>query len=232
MFELKTPDWPKVKEILELLALPPRYRRLLVSRISRLVIAQAKENIKEQKTIDGSPMIPRKSKEQKIERAKQRNTKAILNKKDERPMFKELVKHKWLRVKMPGPNEGEIYFFRNAGVVAHRHQYGKVEHFKLKIDKYFPLSEGPNLCSPAQALFMARRGVREKNGTATSKTWMTKHLTVIAARRLLLSKGKPEWDIVNPARPFLGVNDAQIQSYREYVMQTLHDKFRAKNYKG
>lgn len=246
MIEFTQPKWPKIKGILEALALPPVLRRRLLTRTARLVIAQAKQNVKSQTTINGSPMVPRKRLPSKWRKVYHRDGTTTFKKANKRMLF-DIVKGKYLGIKRPQtPSEALIHFFCEAGYVANKHQLGgqatgamhdavtfprSIDDAKLNLTaKRQTLASGSVGCSARQSAMLLRLGV------FNNQSWCMSNVSGFAASKIIEDKiGSAKMSKVKdttPARPFLGVNDAQIQSYREYVMQTLHDKFRAKNYKG
>ena len=103
---LTGPDLRRIADVVLADLLPPQLRRKWLSRMGRMAIAQAKKNVREQKTVDGSPMAPRKHKEVR------------------KKMLTGLVKSRWLGMDLPDENTARVKFFRNAGVVARKHQLG------------------------------------------------------------------------------------------------------------
>ena len=103
---LTGPDLRRIADVVLADLLPPRLRRLWLSRMGRMAIAQAKKNVWEQKTVDGSPMAPRKRRDVR------------------KKMLTGLVKSRWIGMDLPDEDTARVKFFRNAGVVARKHQLG------------------------------------------------------------------------------------------------------------
>ncbi|UKI31403.1 MAG: hypothetical protein L6W00_27070 [Lentisphaeria bacterium] len=63
------------------------------SRMGRMAIAQAKKNVREQKTVDGSPMVPRKRRDVR------------------KKMLTGLVKSRWIGMDLPDEDTARVKFF-------------------------------------------------------------------------------------------------------------------------
>ena len=97
---LAGPDLRRIADVVLADLLPPRLRRLWLSRMGRMAIAQAKKNVREQKTVDGSPMVPRKRKPPKIRPVYHRDG-SVTQKKTHDKMLVDLVKSRWLGMDLP-----------------------------------------------------------------------------------------------------------------------------------
>lgn len=242
---MKTENWREFKESIELLALPPAFRRRFLSRVGRVVIAQAKKNVREQKTIDGSAMAPRKRMPSK-ERRVYHQDKSVTYKKTNPLMLSDMVKSKWLGMKLVSDDEALVHFYRGAGRVALKHQIGGkaagVMHDAIifphnidasKINLAAPiktLESGKTGCSARKAVMLMRLGWTQ------DQDWIMSHVSAFAAAKIIrANKDKAKHGQVpdnTPARPFLGCSGTQRQEISAYVMQTLDEKFRAKNFQG
>lgn len=248
----KTENWKAVKEAAELLALPPALRRRLLSRVGRLVIAQAKKNVKEQKTIDGSPMKPRKRMPSPQRRVYHKD-KSVTYKKTNRLMLSDMVKGKWLGMQLPSDDEALVHFFGGAGRVAYKHQHGGKAAGVMRDAVIFPhnidaskidstkkrqtLPSGKTGCSARKAIMLMRLGFMPfRSGFVPDQDWIMSNISAFAAAKIIranINKIKPgQVPDKTPARPFLGVMAGQMREFREYVLAMLNEKFRAKNYQA
>ena len=118
----------EIADGLALLRLPPNLRRRLLARMGRMTIAQARKNVREQKTVDGSAMEPRKRKPPKTRKVYHKDGR-ITSKKTHAEMLHDIVRSKWLGVKAD-EDRATVFFFRNAGYVGYKHQTGASEAFE------------------------------------------------------------------------------------------------------
>ncbi|MEI8244360.1 MAG: hypothetical protein WCI51_00935 [Lentisphaerota bacterium] len=245
MFSLVTENWPEVKSAVEALALPPAWKRRLVSRLGRMLIAQSQKNVRTQQTIDGSSMAPRKRMPGKERRVYHKDG-SVTYKKVNPLMLSDMVKSKWLGMKLVSDDEALVHFFRGVGYVAYKHQYGGKEAGLMRDAMTFPrniedhkinltaarqtLESGKTGCSPRQAVMLMRLGWEQ------DQDWIMSHVSGFAAAKIIKSKQdkvRPGQVQDNtPARPFLGVRARQMAEFREFVLASLNEKFRAKNFQG
>ena len=97
---LDGPDLRRIADVVLADLLPSRLRRKWLSRMGRMAIAQAKKNVREQKTVDSSPMAPRKRKPPKMRPVYHRSG-SVTYKKTHDKMLVDLVKSCWLGMDLP-----------------------------------------------------------------------------------------------------------------------------------
>lgn len=219
----------EIADGLALLRLPPNLRRRLLARMGRMTIAQARKNVREQKTVDGSAMEPRKRKPPKTRKVYHKDGR-ITSKKTHAEMLHDIVRSKWLGVKAD-EDRATVFFFRNAGYVGYKHQTGASEAFeRIKAEDAFPVeSRDPHFrefwkpCTEAQAVALS------SNGFPQSAEWCKEHLKQGDAFRIL-TKTKGSWEITVPARPFLGVSDERKRLWGKELLAGIYGKFKAKNH--
>ena len=248
MIQLHMTPPGKIQETAEAvnrLMMPPRMKRLYLARLGRMLIAQTKQNVKRQVTINGTPMTPRKRKPTK-ERPVYRNGKIIRMKKTHQQMFYDLVhKSRYFGVKLVSDLEARAQFFHGdaTGQIAFKHQHGKDEFFSMsgpERRKFLATvfsqqelsafeSDGPRApgywewATQEQAEALIAAGIQE-SALVITRTW---HKGDIYS---YLSKNQ-SWNIPVPARPFLGISAAQRKLWGKAILQTLPERFRAKNFK-
>lgn len=243
--KLDGPDLREIARGVMAMMLPPRLRRLWTSRMGRMVIAQAKKNVGEQKTVDGTPMEPRKYKDRRGN------------------MLAGLVKSKWLGVKNISDDEAIVYFFRNAGIVANKHQKGG-KSLGLTRDAWdypvaFDSSKVPtrlnkeritgkngvlvNGCSANQAVMMIRldsypRYLRPgmPGGITARVRYLMQHVPAPVAYECVeygrKKAGRTSLPDNTPARPFLGVDEETKIIWGDELMNGIYQRFKAKNHSG
>ena len=224
------PDLRQIANDVLAMMLPPRMRRLWLARMGRMVIAQAQKNVREQKTVDGKPMTPRK-REPPARRAVYHRNGGKTFKKTHPEMLFDLMKSKWIGVRLVSDDEAKVSFFRNAGVVASKHQFGTTEVFyREQEDLFFPEEvRTPRnraywaYCTPEQARFMIRCGFPKK------EQWIVTHLHAGQAYNIV-RKIKKSWDISVPARPFLGMDEKQKRVIGDALMNGIYERFKTKNH--
>lgn len=233
------PDFREAIKATKLMMLLPAQKRRYLSRLGRMAIAQAKKNVKEQKTIDGSSMEPRKNGTGK--------------------MFPNLTKARWLGMKLVSEESALLHFFRNAGIVAYKHHHGgRAIGLKTRGINYpgtFDVAKIP------QRLKQKRFDVRGQTGCSANHAAMLIRLQYLPPMILsgypgggiagleyvmqnvtrkqalfLIAKataraGYTEIPDNTPARPVLGASREQQEKWGAAIMRDLHEKFRAKNYK-
>ena len=227
-FDVKTGGFKQAMETAKLLSLPPNLKKRYLARVGRLVIAQAKKNVKEQKTVSGSPMKPR-SREPDKERVVHHRNKSLSVKKVHKNMLNDLVKGKWLRVESLDTGEARLGFGR-VGDTAYRHQHGTDTWFELKTKMRFPAADYEKKCNEQQAMALMSAGFLI-NGKKAPRDLIMRMVTVGQAAAALNSR-KQAWSIKTPARPFLGANDKQISQFGDAIMNSLEERFRAKQHEN
>ncbi|UDQ97952.1 phage virion morphogenesis protein [Lentisphaerota bacterium WC36G] len=208
------------------LKMKPRERKLYVSRIARMVIAQAKKNVKEQKNVDGSPMEPRKRKPPK-QRAVYNNYKFRRWKKTHKKMFVDMVKSSYLRVK--ADDWGAVVSFGKATMIAERHHYGSNQHFSLKINESLFSGNDNKLCNEEQAKELVRCGYLV-NGVFADPKLIQKMITVRYAKKFVQDRNNDSWNIPTPKRQILGVTEKQVENFGIEIMNSMCEKFSYKNH--
>ena len=167
-------------------------------------------------------------------------------------MLSDMVKSKWLGMKMVSDDEALVHFFRNVGYVAYKHQYGGKAAGAMRDAASFPhnpdisninltaprktLASGKPGCSSRQALMLVRLGFEPHLGFFPDQAWCMANVAGFAASKIINAKqnkikhGKVPDN--TPARPFLGVAAEQMREFREYVLAILNEPFKAKNFQG
>jgi len=230
-------------QLAKVMALPPAFRRKLVSRLGRLAIAQAKKNVKDQKTLDGSPFAPRQTKD---------------NARKGLPMFPKMTKSKWLGMKIQSDDESLVHFFRNVGFVAMKHQKGaqalgltrEVIDYPRPLDtskvqtylnnQQFTTPSGKTGCTANQAAMLIRLDFLPPHlrslpgGMAADQRFVMANVNRAQAA-FLIREGRKKATRKTipanmPARPFLGASKEQIREWRDVLTQAVAAKFRAKDY--
>lgn len=218
-------------EQLNILAMPPREQRKVIMDMARAVRKQAVLNIRQQRTIDGSPMTPRKD--------------ARIRRRLLRGLGKAKVgKSKGLAVYGRGIDAAEVtYGNQGAGKIAFRHQYGIPEPWtKQKAEKVYGQPDYDKPATRAQAKSLIDAGyrvrVKRKRGKGTrlkrvSSKWIRENMTLGQAGRILrflrdVGHSKNRWEIDTPARPFLGATpeqaDAMLEDLARRTIQQIKNK--------
>ncbi|MGE4301990.1 MAG: phage virion morphogenesis protein [Victivallaceae bacterium] len=216
MFSASAGGFREARDLLRMMEMTPALKRRFLARLGRMAIAQAKKNIKDQKTVDGSAFAPRMPKRIK------RDGTEVFNKTG--PMLRHLADGKWIKVFMRGDAAAEVGFLRNVGYVANKHQTGGDEQYKLdKRFDLFPRSLWFKLVTKEQAHELIRCGI------GISRDRILKTITVGDAINWLRAH-KDSWTIRVPARPFLGAGREQRKIWADTLMGDIRERFRAKNY--
>lgn len=246
LFEITSENLKEAIEGLELLSLPPSFRRRLMGRMARLAMYQAVKNVADQKDINGQPFTLR---------AKLRN-KLAHNRRitdyDKRPMLTKMVRPYWMAV-LSDPDMGQVYFRKrmvkghdeplDQSYVAYKHQQGTSETFhRQKVDAMFkpedttPAQRGywRNFCDEKQAKELIRCGFPMKKRPTSLKLMIEgikKTVTVGHAYHYL--KNLPQkWYIRTPSRPFLGASPELQRRWAQVLLQELNERFKIKNHQG
>jgi hypothetical protein len=163
-------------------------------------------------------------------------------------MFKKMVKGRFLRV-TSNPMEAMVHF-AGAGAVARKHHDGyaeNVEHYDYPHE--FDFSEIPARlfnregvagCTARMAAQMIRFGVVPPEALPLRGSVAQQLLRIMAtvsrgravARIIAGKQTMPSMNILRtvPARPILGATQKQVLIWKRELLNTLHGKFRAKNY--
>ena len=167
MLQLKESGFKKAMDTAKLLSLPPNMRRRYLARMGRMGIAQTKANVKNQRTVDGSAMKPRKKVQLKMSKAEAEGKEVRLSVAERRLMFKKMVGSKFLRVKL-GEDTATIAFGR-AGAVASKHHYGFKDTYEAynypgtfdtsKVQTRLNKEVGPDGCTANMAATLIRTAV-------------------------------------------------------------------------
>lgn len=193
-------------EQLEVLTLHPAKRAKLLRKMGGQVASWSKENIRAQRTIDGSPMTPRQRKHKRKAMLSRMRRRLGVFRKDEWSMY-------------VGWKTGE-------GYIGYQQQYGATHtHTAASREKSQPTPEKndkPATRTIAKALIAAgyRKPVPRSRGKGrrfarASIGWIQDNMTVAQAGLLVhILRGDPlrrprRWTSTIPARPFLGVNPTQ-----------------------
>lgn len=224
------PSLQRVANDVLALMLPPAQRRRWLSRMGRMVIAQTKKNVNDQKTVDGDPMTPRKRRPPKA-RPVYHQGGGVTFKSTHQKMLVDMVKSKWLGVQKLSDEEAVVGFFRNAGIVAYRHQHGIGEKaIKKTLNELFsqeeikPYSpESHRRVSREVAIELVKYGVRQ-SVVEILRSWSNFEAAVY------LAQIKAQRIYKTPARPVLGVSDEQKIVMGDVLMNGIFGKFKAKSY--
>lgn len=228
-------------------------RRLILTRMSRLVIAQAKKNVADQKTIDGSPMKPRNEKTHPQFHTKKK-------------MFQKMTKGNNLKLRKFAESDAvldaEIGFRGGIGTVAYRHHYGSKKLGLTYPARVYPdwwdtskvptelngtVGEtiyGGQGCTANQAAMLIRTRMLPRfafkgkpGGIRPQIRHIMQRVTAKAAGMLIKkwcddNKNWTRYKLNLPARPILGMDRELMISLRELLIENIHEKFRAKQYRG
>ena len=187
---------------LELLALSSGKKRKLFRMVGQAVRREARLNLRQQKTVTGQKMAPRK-----------KGRKKVLRKLGKRLTTRTTLQN--VTVTYKSPVEGRI---------AYRHQHGLPETFTAaRMRKIYGRADYKGPATRKQAKALIRAGFRVYTGkgksgrTQTKKpavTWIIRHLTKGYAgymtKVLQREQRKTSWQIKTPARAFLGMDEADV----------------------
>ncbi|WBA86521.1 phage virion morphogenesis protein [Endozoicomonas sp. GU-1] len=211
----------KWNEQLDILRLAPKDKRRLVRMMASDVRKDARQNIRQQKTVSGAPMAPRKD---------ARNKRKLL-----RRMGKPMV------VFNKSNHEAVVSFKGRAGSIASKHQHGSSERMTAtKAAKRAGTPDYNALANRDQAKSLIAEGyrlpVKGKRGRTklkrVSQKWIRENMTIgqagLILRLLRDDKGKQSWTITTPARPFLGADERDAQQMLDSLARTSLARLRAK----
>lgn len=187
---------------------------------AREVCKYTGQNIRRQRTVEGDPFAKRKK-----ARAKRR-------------MLLGLGKAQFLKAySKAGDGGGAAVGWPEGGFlseIAYRHQHGIGESWNpAKIAKVRGSPDYGAQCTPKQAQALIKEGYklpgRRKGGGVrlypVNARWLRDHMTLGQAGLILRllrtgqAKGKQSWKDTVPERPFLGINDAQVEASLDAMIQ-------------
>ena len=221
--ELNSAGLKKLKKQLAILALPPRERTRYVNSVAREIIKESRRNIRQQRTVSGSGMEPRKNGKRKLLRK----------------MGKGLI------AKKNGKFRRDITWKNGRKAqIAYRHQHGVTQKITAnqqnKSLKSRERNERPASRSIAKQLKAEgyKLPVKGKRGKIRLKRvsikWIMQNMTNARAAMLIhILRGDPSprprsWKIDIPERPFLGVTpDKADQFIVDLAQQTISQINRA-----
>ncbi len=249
----------EAQEAMLILMLPPKTKRRFVARMARMVIAQARRNIEDQKTVDGSPFAPR------------------FHRNDHRPMLTKLARSKWMGVRVVSDDESQIFFPGRTiagkqggldrrvsqGYIANKHQRGaralglinKLTRYpsafdtskvQTRLNKYgYKLENGAPGCTANQAASLLRLEylppwLRASDAATFGAAARLRNVMTHVSRAqaaFLIREGLKRcgyWSVPDntPARPFLGASSDLRRSWGEALWRDIYGSFRAKQYQG
>ena len=185
---------------MDLMLLTSGRRKRVLKKTANDVRKRSRQNLRMQKTVNGSSMQTRKT-------GKGRMLKG-LGKTMESSATTRQAKVSWKN--------------KMTAQIAYRHQHGIPENFnKSKMDRRYgtPDYDAPATRKQAKALIDAGYRIytgKKKGKTQTKKPsqrWIIENMTLGHAgymvRTLRNEKAKSTWTVQTPARPFLGVTDAE-----------------------
>ncbi len=221
--KLNPSDLKKLKRQLHILALPPREQTRFVNGVAREIIKDSRKNIRQQRTVSGSAMEPRKNGKRKMLRK----------------MGKGLI------AKRTGRFRREVAWKNGRkSQIAYRHQHGVTQKITAnqqnKSLKSRERNERPASRTIAKQLKAEgyKLPVKGKRGKIRLKRvsikWIMQNMTNARAAMLIhILRGDPSprprsWEIEIPERPFLGVTpDKADQFIVDLAQQTLSQIKRA-----
>ncbi|SHJ72024.1 hypothetical protein ACQ0P8_16325 (plasmid) [Halodesulfovibrio aestuarii] len=223
----------RLREQLTLLQMPPKKQRRIVMSMARTVRKQAAQNIRQQRTVRGTQMAPRKN---------SRNKNRLLKKLAGTKLGKNPKgKGKGLNVYGRGKTKAEVTWGNAfAARIAYAQQHGIAQKWSAsKARKRYgvPNYKAPATRAQAKALLDAgyRLRVRKKRGKGTrlkrvTIKWIRENMTVGKAALILNilrgNENRPTaWEVKPEARPFLGVPaekaDEMLQDLARQTLQQL-----------
>ena len=191
--------WMNMQLSLQLLALQPARRRRVLRRMGQEVRRRSRKNIRQQRTVEGQAMAPRKSGKKKL--------------------LKNMGKGLVVKAKA----ENVQVSWKKAGVaqVGYRHQHGVKEQFDAgKVVRRYGRPDYNAAATRTQAKSLLKAGFKIYAGKTKGRVrtrratqgWIMKNLTLGHAgyliRRLLGKSPARTWTVDVPERPFLGVTAA------------------------
>lgn len=230
----------RLRQQLDVLRLSPEAKRKLVREMAMEVRRQSRQNIKQQRCVDGSPMAPRKThRRNRHGRLESRN-----DAKANRKMFVGLARAMSIAANRNG--QGEVSWKGTEfALIADKHQHGKDERVstrskKKRLDKdsdyYNPKARVERWLAKELLQLGYRKAVKLKSGKVrqqrVSLRWILQNMTrgeAMAIWQKLSGYTAPDsWTVGVPERPFLGVNGRQSGAMLEELAQVALRKLRSK----
>ncbi len=248
MLQLKGSGFKEALDTIKLLSLPPGLRRKYLARMGRMAIAQTKKNVKDQKTVSGAPMTPRKKVQLKMSKAEAEGKEVKLTAAENRLMFRKMVRGKFLRVKLS--EDSATIAFGRAGNVASKHHYGYKSTYEAydypgtfdtsKVQTRLNKEITGDQCTANMAAMLIRLRhlpphLRNLPGGAAARLrYIMQNITKRQAM-FLIKRGKEKISKTTlpyevPARPILGVSHEQIKTWGNILITSLNERFRAKQH--
>jgi hypothetical protein len=209
MLTTKSSGGLKLLKQIAALNLPASRRKQWHNKMGRQVIKSARQNIRQQRTVDGQPF------------AKSKSGKRVLRK---------LARGKNLKV-YAGANKATVTWPNTpVGKIARAHQEGYQEQYtgeKIKRQKGQPDYDAPATSDQAKALIKAGYKLNKgkyKSGKSkgqvktkrVSQAWIKENMTLgqagLVLRMLQNKTAASSWAVNTPARPFFGLNAREIET--------------------
>lgn len=223
MFNVSVRNSAKLNAQLEDFARDIKERRKYAKRLGGYVRTQARRNVRSQEHIEGAPFDPRK------------------NRKDARPMLLKLAAA--MEVIATGEEGGVVVSWKNAltASIAYRQQHGDKEAWTgARARQVYGSPDYKAPCTRPQAKALLKCGYRlmvpARGGGRRPKRvtvmWLQQHFSLGQAGLILRaldyentggdSKGNnAKWDILVPARSFLGVTAAEAEKMTTQLAQSI-----------
>lgn len=210
---------------IEALALPANKRKKINTMLGREVVKQSRERIKKQRTLNGSSFAARANGKKK-------------------KLLKKMMRAKNVKV-WAGPNKAKVGWKNTlTGKVARANQEGFTETFnsskQLRQEVKSKEPDSDDNATRLQAKTLVKLGYKRKVGTyksgkqkgksrtkRVSQAWIMANMTMGYAGRLIRilenSEAKKSWNVVIPARPFFGLNKAEIKQLGKQIIDDVID---------
>lgn len=197
-----------VQKQLEVLKMPTKVRRRLLSRTAKEVIRDSKKRVRNQEDLNGNPFEARKRKRR-------------------RKMLSGLAKRQ--RVVKNSGSEAKIGFNKsNDARIAAKQQFGDEQIISASsLPKGNGSKDAGATRRQAKALIEAGYKIPRKGGKGTKKPsqkWIMENLSVGKAGAILRwlrdqdETAKTSWKVKLPARSFLGASNEDVTRYVEKIM--------------
>ena len=198
-------------ESLELMTLPPATRFRIFKKTGQAIRKKARENIRAQKTVKGSPMKPRQDGKKRVLARMGRGLITQTTKNGVKVTWKQSL----------------------TAQIAYRHQHGIPESFTAaKMLKIFGRPDYKKPATRKQAKALIKEGFKVyagKTGGGSSKSkrpsvrWIIENLNMgyagLMLRNLISAEIKSRWQVKVPARPFLGVTDRESTKILQRIIK-------------
>ena len=229
----------RLQQQLEVLALSPDAKRKLVREMAMEVRRFSRQNIKQQRCVDGTPMAPRK--------IYKRNRRGKLERrKDARANLKMLVGlGRLMSIEASRVGRGQVSWANTyTAKIADKHQHGKDERFHAsgknisdrQSDFYNPKARVERWLAKELIARGYRKEVRLKNGRVRQQkvavSWIVQNMSraeAMAIWQQLTGYDAPDsWTVGVPERAFLGVNLRQSGTMLEELARLSLNRLRSK----